>query len=233
MKFLQSNSMIQSQMKRITIYTACLAFLAVGMTSCAKTTKKKVTNEWKIVSYEKSELGTYQNGNTTNLNVKMSESSFTRELLDKDNNGTATYHSYSQGDVNSHELTLKNDGTWNSVQDITYNFGNDATNKMVTKESGTWSFVGKTKGDEFKKNERILFNVLTRSERSLSKNGNTIVSEEITNTTFLTGESLLIYTIKESKKDEMQLEMESNIISEAGGGVNKDEDLLKITLRSK
>lgn len=220
-------------MKKITVYTLCFAFLAVGMASCAKTTKGKVTNKWKIISYERDETGTYQNGNTSHLSMKMTESSFMRELLDKDNNGTATYHSYSQGVVNSHELILKNDGTWNSVQDITYNFGNDATNQMVTNESGTWSFVGKTKGDDFKKNERILFNVLTRSERSLSKNGNTIVSEEITNTTFLTGESLLIYTIKESKKDEMQLEMESNIVSESDGNVNKDEDFLKMTLRTK
>lgn len=220
-------------MKKITVYTLSVAFLAVGMASCAKTTKGKVTNEWKVVSYEKNELGTNQNGNTSHLNMKMSESSFTRELLDKDNNGTAIYHNYSQGSVNSHELILKKDGTWSSVQDITYNFSNDATNQLVTKESGTWSFVGKTKEDDFKKNERILFNVLTRSERSLSKNENTIVSDEIINTTFLTGENLLIYTIKESKKDEMQLEMESNIVSETDGGVNKDENLLKITLRAK
>ncbi len=221
-------------MKKIAIYTLCFTFLAAGATSCAKTSKGKVTNEWKIVSYERNESGTYQNGNTSSLIIKMTESSFTRELTDKDNNGTVHFYNYSEGSVNSHELTIKKDGTWSSVQDITYVFSNNnGTNRIVTEESGTWSFVGKTKGDDFKKNERMLFNVLNRSEKSTSTNGNNVTSDDLTSTTFLTGENLKIYTIKESKKEEMQLEMESNIASETNGGVNKDEDLLKMTLRSK
>lgn len=44
-------------MKRISYYTLSIAFLAVGLGSCGKTTTGKVTNEWKVTSYqEKTEL---------------------------------------------------------------------------------------------------------------------------------------------------------------------------------
>ncbi|MNR42787.1 hypothetical protein D3C85_1613410 [compost metagenome] len=94
--------------------------------------------------------------------------------------------------------------------------------------------MGKTKGDDFKKNERLLFNVLNKKESSLNIVDNVVVSDDLSNTTFLAGENMQIYTIKESKKKELQLELESNFVSESSSsGVNKEEGTLKITLKEK
>ncbi|MNU99985.1 hypothetical protein D3C71_901380 [compost metagenome] len=104
----------------------------------------------------------------------------------------------------------------------------------MTEESGTWSFVGKTKGDDFKKNERVLFNVLNKKVSVTVVEDNAVVSDDSNNTTFLAGENMQIYTIKASKKKELELELESNVVSEpSSGGGSKDEGTLNITLEEK
>ncbi|MNJ85818.1 hypothetical protein D3C87_32980 [compost metagenome] len=224
-------------MKKITVYTFCIAFLAAGMASCAKTTKGKLTKEWKVVSYEKTRVGINQSGSSTNSTtskISMTETSFIHENTHVDNNGAVVTDYYEDGLVNSHVLTMKKDGTWSWTKDITYVFNSGSTNRISTEESGTWSFVGKTKGDDFKKNERLLFNVLNKKESSLNIVDNVVVSDDLSNTTFLAGENMQIYTIKESKKKELQLELESNFVSESSSsGVNKEEGTLKITLKEK
>lgn len=219
-------------MRKITVCILTLVFLAVGAVSCAKSNKNKVTNEWKVVSYEKTDDYTGSQGSTNSTKMSMNESSFTLRNVAM-TNGVVDMDHTSGGSVNSHELSVKKDGTWSWIQDITYVYDNGSSRKLV-KETGTWSFVRKTKGDDFKKNERILFNVSTENVFTNQISGQVVVSENSTNKTFLTGENIRIYTITESKRKELQLELDSKVVAEVdSGGENTDNERVKITLKEK
>jgi hypothetical protein len=215
-------------MKKITIYMLNLAFFVLGVTSCAKSTKGKVTNEWEVVSYEKTDDYTSGQGSTYSTKISMNESSFTVRNVAM-TNGVVDLDHTSGGSVNSHVLNMKKEGTWSLTQDITYVYDNSGTRKLL-EETGTWSFVSRTKGDDFKKNERILFNVLTEKVLTNEISGQVVVSENSTNKTFLTGENIRIYTITESKRKELQLEQDSNVANDEGYSENGD---VKIILKEK
>lgn len=218
-------------MRQITSCVLSLAFLMAGVASCAKTTKGKVTNEWNVTSFEQTDDYTSNQESLSNAKLSMSETSFTQESTTVTNGITTTYHS--SGSVNAHVLEIKKDGTWNWTQDITYIYPNNTSNRL-TVETGTWSFVGKTKGDDFKKNERILFNVLTKRVSTDYVSGQTVVTSDSTNETFETGENVRIYTITESKRKELQLELDSKVVSvDNTGDENTDTQAIKITLKAK
>ncbi len=163
-------------MRKIVSYALSVAFLAAGLISCAKSTKGKVTNEWKVVSYLKTESNTNQQSafsHTSTLN--MTENSLTMQHVSVDDGMTVT--SNYTGTVNAFHLTISKDGTWSSNEDLTYDLGNGDEQRNVNEKSGTWSFVGKTKGDDFKKNERILFNVLTHKLTANQIHNQTVVNQ--------------------------------------------------------
>ncbi|WP_343636188.1 hypothetical protein [Fluviicola sp.] len=219
-------------MRKIT-YALSIAFLAVGMASCAKSTNRKVSNEWKVVSYLKTESyqvtgAGYSNSTTTNIQ----ETSFTQQFVSNDD-GMVVTTNY-QGTVNAHMFSIKKDGTWSMIRDLTSDTGGNSEQKNVTEQTGTWTFVGKTKGDEFKKNERILFNTLTEKLTSTQSNNSTVVSQFITNKTYLAGENVQIFTIKESKKKELQLESVNDVsITMDNGSSNINNESVSMTLQEK
>jgi hypothetical protein len=199
-------------MKRIFYYILGITFLAVCLASCGKTTKGKITNEWRVVSY--SEQTT--NGDTIN--------------------------SYSTGDAsnNSNNLTIDKDGTWTwktASSHSGYVFGGTVflTDKESTTQSGTWSFIGKTKGDDFKKNERVLFTVLSESSlKSETGGGGNPVFPDTTvssSQTYLTGEKVLIYTVVKSTHKELQLESESSHTNSSTGETSSKK--VKVLLEAK
>ncbi|MGV3612536.1 MAG: hypothetical protein ACO1N0_16375 [Fluviicola sp.] len=225
-------------MKKIINYSLSLAFLALGMASCAKSNKGKVTNEWKIVSYLKNDSFSNQGSQSGSNMMNMTETTFTQHLLSSFN-GTVMAEDSHSGIVNSHELILKKDGTWSLIEDLTHDYDSNVNSntRQVFEQTGTWTFVGKTKGDDFKKNERLLFNVLTEKKTSTYTDNDVVVSQYSMNHTYLTGENVLIYTIKESKKKEMELELVNDVAvtSNYGSnpGTNTDKLSINMTLKQK
>lgn len=222
-------------MRKFVSYALSTVFLAAGMAACAKSTKGKVTNEWKVVSYVKTESYSdpdldYSNSMTKNL----TETSFTQQSVSTDDG--VSVNSNSSGSVNAHEMTIKKDGTWSWKRDMTYDYGNGNGNNIVDEQTGTWTFVGKTKGDDFKKNERLLFNILSETRTSSQINNQVVVSQFSSNETYLTGENVLIYTIKESKQKEMELEWVNDVAittdyGSSSGNVKKES--VTMTLKEK
>lgn len=218
-------------MRKTAVCILSLAVLTAAMTGCAKSTKGKVSNEWKVVSYEETYNSTDNTGNVNTTRVNMTETAFTHEHTTTSNGGSANF--LSGGSVDMHELEIRKDGTWSWTRDITYVY-ETSTSKNTQVETGTWSFIGRSKEDDFKKNERILFNVLTNSVATNFVSGQVTNASPPINETYLTGENVRIYTITESKRKELQLEMDSKVVSATnGGGEHTNTQLVKVTLKQK
>jgi hypothetical protein len=195
-------------MKRISYYSLSITFLAVGLASCGKTTTGKMTNEWRVTSYqEKTEL-VNTSGDMAMSTVSSNGSDVSNEETNDPSTGPSTTQ-FQAGTVNAFEYTIKKDGTWSMIKDFTYEYPNGTDNRKQVK-SGTWSFIGKTKGDDFKKNERILFNVLSETETVIQTSNQVVVINQVSSNTYLTGENILIYTISESKKDQLGMNLEES-----------------------
>lgn len=182
-------------MKKIIYYTT-IAFTAAFIASCGKTTKGKITNEWRVVSYSEA-------------------------TVDGD-----TAYTLTAADAPStpNNLTIDKDGTWTWKNGYTasgYIFGGSVyiTNKTSTTRTGTWSFIKKTKGDDFKRNERVMFNILSESTVKSQTSTSPMFPDTTVTTsqTYLTGEKLMIYTVTKSTKKELKLESESSHFDSSDG----------------
>jgi hypothetical protein len=195
-------------MEKISIYAIGLAFMAIGITSCAKSTRGKMINEWKVTFFENTEKSENVNGDKFTSTFSMTENMITKTFThESPSAGTST--GTQTGTVNAHEFIINKEGTWSWFIDETVVDGSHELNNKITR-SGTWSFVSKTKGDDFKKNERILFNVLTMDATDTETANDVIVASNSNRMTYSTGQNTMIYTITESKKDKLEMELESN-----------------------
>lgn len=217
-------------MKRTLFYTLSVAFLTAGMVSCGKTTKGKMVNEWKVTSQTETSTSVQSNGNKTEQTTTYSENAVTKTTVQTPSIGPALTTSQT-GIVNSNTLTIDKDGTWTWTQTILYGSGN-STALSTDEQSGTWSFVGKTKGDEFKKNERVLFNVLSAKNTTVQTSNGSATTNKTTDT-YLTGENTMIFTVKESKKDELQMEAESKNVYTDDSDVSTYTSKIAVTLSAK
>lgn len=222
-------------MKKIFICTLSVAFLTVGLSSCAKSSKGKMANEWKVTEYSETSTDTESNGDKTVTTTTMTESTVTMTTESTPSGGSTTTTTQT-GTVNTNEMTIEKDGTWTSTRDITSTdeiFGVTVTTKMTMTASGTWAFVGKTKGDDFKKNERVLFNTLSATNTTVTTpNGGTSTTSTSTDT-YMTGENVMVYTVVESKKDELQLEAEIGNTYTSGSNTSSVKGKTTITLAGK
>ena len=216
-------------MKKIFICTLSVAFLAAGLASCGKSTKGKMANEWKVTEYNSTVTETESNGDKTVYTTTMTESTYTDKTATT--SGGSTVESTSTATVNTNDMTIEKDGTWTGTRDIS-STENGITTKVTMTVSGTWSFVGKTKGDEFKKNERVLFNTLSEiTTTSISGGG---LSQTSTDTdTYMTGENVMIYTVTESKGKELALEAEIGNSSTSGSSTSSTSGKTTIKLAEK
>ena len=230
-------------MKKSFIYGVGIALLAIGLNSCGKTTKQKITNDWKIVSQEEEQESSWdQTDQDSYWKSSMTESTVStyNSYTFMDVGGPTTYTSQHTGIVKENKIEIRKDGTWQWIQELSYdeNVGGGNTQNDTYKKdlSGTWSFVGKTKGNDFKKNERVVFNILLNKSSTIQTQNQTIVNEYSDETTYLTSENTLTFTVKESKRKELQLEMESamNHSSPANSsGTNSQTKSLKMTLKEQ
>jgi len=217
-------------MKKIIYSTLSIALLAVSISSCAKSSKGKMSNEWKVTEYNSKETDTQSNGDVTVTTLVMTETTVTQTTEDTPNGGSTTTTTQT-GTVNTNEMTIEKDGTWTGTRDVTYVNGL-VTTKLTMATSGTWSFVGTTKGDDFKKNERVLFNTLSETNtQAVTISGST--STSASTDTYMTGEVVMVYTVKESKKDELQLEAEMGNTYTSGSNTSSTKGTTTITLGAK
>lgn len=199
-------------MNKSIIYGLGIVFLGFGLNSCGKTTKRKITNDWKIVSLEEERKGSsvvsteedYWKTDMTETTVYR-YSKYTLTGVD----GLYTYAYETTGEVKENKMSIKKDGTWQWTQELSYDWNSSENDTYKKDLSGTWSFVSKTKGDDFKKNERIIFNILLNKTSTIQTQNQQVYNDYTEENTFLTGENTMIFTVKESKKKELQLEMES------------------------
>lgn len=214
-------------MKKIFYCTLSVAFLTAGLTSCGKSTKGKMANEWKVTEYNQTETETQSNGNKTVSTTAMTETTYTNTT--EVTSGGSTIKYTSNATVNMNEMTIEKDGTWTSTRDVS-SVNNGVTTKVTMTASGTWSFVGKTKGDDFKKNERVMFNTLSETTTQTSTPGG---SSSTDTDTYMTGENVMIYTVTESKGKELALEAEIGNTSTSGSSTSSTSGKTTIKLAQK
>lgn len=194
-------------MKKISIYLLSFAVAVVGMTSCGKSTKGKMANEWKVTSVKNVE--TFINSGGDKHITTFSVEGTTITDLDEDYPASGPSTSSSKtGTMNTNEFTIRKDGTWSWVMDGTYTSNNgNSLRQEILEQTGTWSFLTKSKGDDFKKNERVLFNVLTLKARDIVTENGVVVDDYTDDLVYSTGKNTMIYTVKDSKKDMLELEL--------------------------
>lgn len=206
-------------------------FLTVGFASCTKSTKGKMANDWKVVSMTSESSSTDFDGNKNVSTQNANETTLTTKSVTTATDGSITT-TLGSAMINKNEFTIEKDGAWKWIQDLSYSTDSGVV-RTTNERSGTWSFIGKNKGDEFKKNERVLFNVLKVNYSIVHKNQGTIIDQQNASSENLQGDVTLIYTIKESKKDELQLEMESERISDQAPNLSKSASKSSMTLKTK
>lgn len=199
------------------------AFFVLTMTSCGKTTKGKLTNEWKVTSYEEKTTIEFQSGDKSTSTTSCTETDYKNITSQTFDGSPSSYTSI--GTVKLHEFSIKKDGTW-TLERIIYYGAAEVT--AAVKLSGEWAFLGKSKATDFKKNERVVFNVL--NETTTSTSGTDSYSGT---TSYLSGERALFYTVKESKAKELQLELEYNQVHTDAAGTGTTTSSETMTLKQK
>lgn len=220
-------------MRKILYGTLSVAFLVASMTSCAKSTKGKMANEWKVVSYQATDKNVQTNGDQSASTVTMTETSITITDENTPNGGSTTVDTKT-GTVSTHDLTIKKDGTWtwNVNYTTVENNGVTVTTNYVINRSGSWSFVGKNKKDDFKKNERVVFNVLSESNTTIETSGS-LTYTSTSSDTYMTGEYPMLFTVKESKGKSLELESEGANTSTYNSQTSTYNNTLSIKLEQK
>jgi hypothetical protein len=192
-------------MKKNALIAFSLALAAIGIASCGKTTKGKVTNEWKVTSYEDEETYLISDGSQHVSIISMNETTVTMTDKDTPQGGSESIDS-ENGVMNKHEFSIKKDGTWSWMIDATFVSGTASKNNKQ-EQTGTWSFMTPSKEDDFKKNERLIFNVLSSTGTETVTDNQSVIDSETYQGTYSSGENILIYTVKNSKNDRLELEL--------------------------
>lgn len=218
-------------MKRIFIAIFTLAL--VGITACGKTTNRKVTNEWKVTSMESIENNINSSGDKHISTFSVNGNTVTDKNDDYPSNGVSS-STVRTGTMNTNELTIKKDGTWTWTMSATYpgDNGNSSYTEMVD-QSGTWSFLTKSKGDDFKKNERLVFNILAAKIRDIEVENGVTVQDDKEELVYSTGKYTTIYTVKESKNNRLELELETQNVATQNSFESSSSTSRTMTLESK
>ncbi|MCT4580400.1 MAG: hypothetical protein N4A35_03205 [Flavobacteriales bacterium] len=215
-------------MKRLFILGFSAALLAGGVSSCAKTSKGKMANEWTVSEMNMESTSTDSDGDKTVTTMSISGTTGTMENT-YTVSGTSTKSEQSAA-VTELTYTIEKDGSWSSVSNIAWTrafTGGQTVTSTETKTSGTWSFLSKNKSGDFKKNERVIFNTL--SEKTSEKVSTTIAgattnSESSDDDTYAEGENTMVFVVVESKGKELKLKADiNNSYTNTSGGVTSTD----------
>jgi len=203
-----NNSNIKSLfMKKVILFVAVATTLVGSLASCGKSTKGKMDANWTINSVNA--VTTSTSGGTVSSNTFSIQGAMLT-ITDVAGGVTTT----TTGAVNEATFNIKKDGTWE--RNIAYTtVVSGTTTSTIVKSTGNWDFQGGV--GEYKKNERVVFSVLTTLTTTNQTTSGTTTSNSVTQT-FMDGEETEIYVIKESKKKELQMEsVGSQSVTSTGG----------------
>ncbi len=164
--------------------------LSVSFSSCKKTSKRKISKDWKVSKYEIT---------TPNVSENIDGESGTRV---ETGGNTSVSKSIK---VNEWTWTIDKKGTWEENKNVTYSYtssGIKVVEEKTYKVSGTWAFLSKNKSGDFKKNERIAFTVLKEDDhtkKTSTLNGNPTIEESSYSGEDTGYDVSFVYTVKESK----------------------------------
>jgi hypothetical protein len=209
-------------MKRVFILGLGVALVAGGITSCGKTTKGKMANEWSVAGFSSEDKTIYADLSQNTRTVEFDGTELKTVSVSVPNGGSSSSSEWT-GTVNDWTYTIGKDGSWSSSKDVTtasidsvFDFftgdfiaAYTVTNNVLEENTGVWNFIGKTKIEEFKKNERLLFNALTSNYKTTYTYEGEPAEVTTDNYTHSAGDATMVYTVVESKSKELQLKSDS------------------------
>jgi hypothetical protein len=232
-------------MKKLIIVGFSAALLAGGVTSCKKTSKGKMANEWSVSAYTSESKTTSNNGDVNNTTKTLDGTTLKTVTSSTPNGGTTTSTERSLT-VDEFTYTIEKDGTWKRTKNTTYT-GLDSTYNNLTLQhdvynvvevktnsvTGVWNFIGKSSTEEFKKNERVIFNVLTEDLKNSRTEGTDPTVSSSDSYTYVAGQEVEFYTVVESKSKELQLMTDTEFTNVDENGTFKWETSGTLTLTQK
>jgi hypothetical protein len=223
-------------MKKTILYGLGFTFLALGTVSCGKSTTGKITNNWTIVSQIDEQTVVNSGGDKHYSKNTYTETTFSNYSEQTPLSGN-TIITETSGNVTVNTIEIKKDGTWTWNQELTYNedLGGGNTSNYVVKNvhSGKWNFVKKSEGEDFKKNERISLEALERTSSSVQTVNNVLANSNSSKTTYLPGESIVVYTIVKSKNKELELKLDVDSQDVMNGNTSTKKMTRSIILEEK
>ena len=213
-------------MKKTLILLVVAALGAGTMSSCKKSNKRKLSGEWTMASMSETSTNTSGNPSTTTTTTISSTDGAAISIVSSSTAaGSAT--TTSTGAVNSATWTIEKDGTWSMTMDVTLSgseTGLTWSSSEAETTTGTWSFLGKDKSADFKRNDRVVFNTLTSASTYTDSytvtGGSTFTDNSSDSYSWATGENQATYVITESKKKELTLTQDGSSTwsdTDAGG----------------
>lgn len=228
-------------MKRILILGFSAVLLTGGISSCKKTSKGKLSNEWTVSKMTEEFSDVDEDGDSSSESVSITDKIGTSTSTDIISGVTTT--TTKSGAVNEYSYTINKDGSFTIVEDIAWTqafTGGSTTKSTKTTTTGTWTFLGKNKSEEFKKNEFVAFYAQTSESNTTNSTtiGGTTTSTSNSNSSKSSGnEYVKLYKVIESKKKELQLSSEyidaGTVTNSSGTGTGKDTSKEVITLVQK
>lgn len=218
-------------MKRIFWNVLSVGLVAAGVVSCGKTTRGKMVNDWKVISSSQDYDLVDQSGGKYYSNETVTDNSVTLTFEYIAPDGSPPQKNSQTGTVSENTWSIKKDGTWVWNRTIELTSPNNSEKRIIEK-SGTWGFVKKNKEEDFARNERVIFNVLSDKDKRIYTFPGSAPSETNSLDTYLTGELSMIFTVKESSNKLLEMEMDqSNLYSSANSTSQAKKETFSVRLR--
>ena len=222
-------------MKKTLILLFVAALGAGTMSSCKKSNTGKLSGEWTVASLSETNTNTSGNPSTTSTTT-VSSTDGAAVSIESSSTAANSTTTTMNGTVNTGTWTIEKDGTWSMIMDVTFS-GSETGYTWIQSErettTGTWSFVGKDKSAEFKRNDRVIFNTLTSasdySDSYTVTGGSAVTSTSSDSYSWATGENQATYVITESKKKELTLTQDGSSSwsdTDAGGTTSGSSTLM-------
>ena len=222
-------------MKKTLILLFVAALGAGTMSSCKKSNTGKLSGEWTVASLSETNTNTSGNPSTTSTTT-VSSTDGAAVSIESSSTAANSTTTTMNGTVNTGTWTIEKDGTWSMIMDVTFSgseTGYTWTQSELETTTGTWSFVGKDKSAEFKRNDRVIFNTLTSasdySDSYTVTGGSAVTSTSSDSYSWATGENQATYVITESKKKELTLTQDGSSSwsdTDAGGTTSGSSTLM-------
>lgn len=200
-------------MKKVVIYSLSALLVAGAAMSCRKTSKGKMSNEWELENWSESNTEIDNDGDKTVTTISSDGSDYTVTEANTPN-GDPTVTETQTGTLDNFSFVIDKEGNW--TRELGYTLVDDDGNTTTTTtysvtEEGTWNFLGKV--DEFKKNERVVFNTtstVTNTQVTNASGGISVTNNYSSTSSYADGEMANVMLVVESGRKELELKSETD-----------------------